>query len=125
MIKRLIIFCLAVFCLTGVSLAQSGRRVKPVPTPIPVAEEKQEPAYSESAPSKPRSIYAAPTQRNNKSKSVPKTKTEAKNQPVIPASAEQTDSGDDDEVLKVETNLITIPVSVYDRNGLYIPNLEQ
>lgn len=31
----------------------------------------------------------------------------------------------DDEVLKVETNLITIPVSVFDRNGLYIPGLRQ
>jgi VWFA-related protein len=28
-------------------------------------------------------------------------------------------------VLRVETNLITIPVSVFDRNGLYIPGLRQ
>jgi Ca-activated chloride channel family protein len=32
---------------------------------------------------------------------------------------------DTDDVLKVETNLVTIPVSVYDRNGLYIPGLRQ
>jgi VWFA-related protein len=30
-----------------------------------------------------------------------------------------------DEVVKVETNLVTIPVSVFDRNGLYIPGLKQ
>ena len=28
-------------------------------------------------------------------------------------------------MLKVETDLITIPVSVYDSNGLYIPNLQR
>ncbi len=32
---------------------------------------------------------------------------------------------DGDEVLKIDKNLITIPVSVFDRNGIYIPNLEQ
>jgi VWFA-related protein len=32
---------------------------------------------------------------------------------------------DSDDVLKVETNLVTIPISVYDRNGLYIPGLRQ
>ncbi|MEO8042109.1 MAG: VWA domain-containing protein [Acidobacteriota bacterium] len=34
-------------------------------------------------------------------------------------------TSDGDEVVKVETNLITIPVSVFDRNGLYIPNLKK
>lgn len=123
--KRLAVFCLAIFCLAGVALAQSGRRVKPMPAPMVVAEEKQEADYSESAPSKPRSIYAAPKLRNTKTKPVANSKTEPKNQPVVPTSAaEQTDAGDD-EVLKVETNLINIPVSVYDRNGLYIAGLEQ
>jgi VWFA-related protein len=33
--------------------------------------------------------------------------------------------GDETEVLKIDTSLITIPVAVFDRNGLYIPNLKQ
>jgi len=32
---------------------------------------------------------------------------------------------DGEDVVKVETNLITIPVSVFDRHGLYIPNLKK
>jgi VWFA-related protein len=35
------------------------------------------------------------------------------------------DATSDEEVVKVETSLVTVPVSVYDRNGLYIPNLRQ
>ena len=31
----------------------------------------------------------------------------------------------DDEVLRVETNLVSIPVSVFDRNGRYLANLKQ
>ncbi|MEK7855293.1 MAG: hypothetical protein AAB288_04325, partial [Acidobacteriota bacterium] len=31
--------------------------------------------------------------------------------------------GDNEDTIKVETDLITIPVSVFDRDGLYIPNL--
>ena len=38
---------------------------------------------------------------------------------TIPAEDE------DGEVLQVETSLVTIPVSVFDRNGLYIPNLRR
>jgi VWFA-related protein len=32
---------------------------------------------------------------------------------------------DEDEVIKVSTTLVTVPVSVLDRNGKYIPNLRQ
>ncbi|HEX8564665.1 MAG TPA: VWA domain-containing protein [Pyrinomonadaceae bacterium] len=33
--------------------------------------------------------------------------------------------GDNDDVLTIETNLVTIPVSVFDRNGRYLPSLQQ
>lgn len=44
-----------------------------------------------------------------------------------PTAAQQPEvlSDSEDEPIKVETNLITIPVSVFDRNGLYIPNLSK
>jgi VWFA-related protein len=46
------------------------------------------------------------------------------NKPIaVPAGTPQEVTGD--EVIKVETDLVTIPVSVFDRNGLYIPNLRQ
>ena len=114
--------------LTGA--AQSGRRMKskPVPASTPQVQTTQDAraaeesiGYSESAPNAPRSISA-------KQRSAKKTKKEAKKEttPTKPngaASAAQTNS--DEEILKVETNLVTIPVSVYDRNGLYVPNLRQ
>jgi VWFA-related protein len=50
------------------------------------------------------------------------SKNTSKTPPNAPQSAEVL-SDSEDEAIKVETNLITIPVSVFDRNGLYIPDL--
>jgi VWFA-related protein len=43
---------------------------------------------------------------------------------AVPA-AKPTASPDDDEVISVETNLVTTPVSVLDRQGRFIPNLKK
>jgi Ca-activated chloride channel family protein len=45
--------------------------------------------------------------------------------PATPAAIVPPSPDVDGETLKIETNLITIPVSVFDRNGLYIPGLRQ
>jgi VWFA-related protein len=79
-----------------------------------VPEEK---TYSESTPVQKRSVAPYPNLRNVK-------KNESKTQPKADERAEMVGDGDDD-VLKIETSLITIPVSVFDRNGLYIPNLSE
>ncbi len=127
MLQKLAGVWLLVFCLLiAVSVsAQSGRKVTPAPTPT-IVENQDADDYSESALSKPRSIYASPNFSNKKRKS--KNKEEAKQQTnqTAPVSTvmNQTETVDED-VVKVETNLITIPVSVFDRNGLYIPNLRQ
>src|SRR5690242_8703132 len=39
-----------------------------------------------------------------------------------PAAPEEVDAGD---VIKVNTSLVTIPVSVMDRDGRYVPNLQK
>ncbi len=44
--------------------------------------------------------------------------------PIPPPPAARSTPGDD-EIIKVETNLVTTPVSVLDRNGRFIPNLRQ
>jgi len=113
--KDLIKVSLLVLMLSAGGFAQSGRRTAPTPAPTPRPDVPGQ--YSESKPRPPRS---RPTERfpgigdNSKAKpSVTETEQAAK-----PAAG-------DDEVLKVETNLITIPVSVFDRNGLYIPGLRQ
>jgi len=129
--KVLSIILLIMLGLFTDGLAQSGRRVKSeaAPTSTPqiqttqdVSETQESVGYSESLPNAPRSISAR-TRNNKKSKKETKKET--------PAATQTTDAANipaanpDDEVVKVETNLVTIPVSVYDRNGLYIPNLEQ
>ncbi|HEX9960569.1 MAG TPA: VWA domain-containing protein [Pyrinomonadaceae bacterium] len=124
MLKRFVIFLLAVLSLVGAATAQSGRKVQPTPTPAPVVEEASD--YSESAPSKTRRIYP-PNWRNEraKSKDKPTPKTQTQPKPNTQTSAPTGATVDEADVIKVETNLISIPVSVFDRNGLYIPNLRQ
>jgi len=124
MFRQLIIFWLLIFSFAATAPAQSGRKAGTAPTPSPNIEVKTDSDYSESAPNKPRSIYISPNSREKiDRKSQNKTKpqiSQTKTPPI--AAAESIDDGD---VVKVETNLITIPVSVFDRSGLYIPNLRQ
>jgi VWFA-related protein len=110
--------------------AQSGRRIKSDPVPIStpriqmtqdVQETEELVGYSESAPNAPRSISARSS--NNKKSKKEKTETPSPVQQTSGATTVTADS--DEEVVKVETSLVTIPVSVFDRNGLYIPNLRQ
>ena len=104
--------------LSTTSFAQSGRRVAPTPKPTPVTQTRDDaPRYSESKPNPPRrAVYADrfPGIGDGTGKPVFVPKTDS----TVPAAG-------DDDVLKVDTELITIPVSVFDRNGLYIPGLEQ
>ena len=129
--KVLPFILLIMLAISTTGLAQSGRRVKaePVPASTPqvqitqnVTDSEESVGYSESAPNAPRTISAR-TRDNKKSKK--ETKKESKS-PVQATDATKTAPlNSDEEIVKVETNLVTMPVSVYDRNGLYIPNLRQ
>jgi VWFA-related protein len=98
--------------LATASAAQSGRNVSPtpapsvIPVPSPAAQDPDLP-YSESQPKTDR-----PDRRL------------ARPGPASGANPDHNAAGTDGEVVKVETSLITIPVSVFDRNGLYIPGLK-
>jgi Ca-activated chloride channel family protein len=101
-------FCAGVF-------AQSGRRIAPVPSPSPTVKSDDPTGYSES---KPRARAA--------NRIIPILNRA----PVNPSQSETTvnsavDDKSDGETLRIETNLITIPVSVFDRYGLYIPGIRQ
>ncbi len=115
---------LMIFCFCAVALAQSGRKIETAPNPEPKAEEKKEAEYSETAPDKPRPTFISRKRRDNK-KSASKKDSKQINQPTDTPANDQAIDADGEEVVKVETNLITIPVSVFDRNGLYIPNLSK
>ncbi|MGI8787853.1 MAG: VWA domain-containing protein [Pyrinomonadaceae bacterium] len=118
------IFAVGLFFILGffsIASAQSGRKVKTEPTPNPIVETTTPEAgdYSESTPNKPIPIYVEPSKKKSKKK--PEIKQPEQTAPVQQTTTET----NDEDVVKVETNLITIPVSVFDRNGLYIPNLRQ
>ena len=131
--KVLPIILLMVLGLFADGSAQSGRRGKSeaVPTATPqvqitqdVRETPESVGYSESSPNAPRSISVR-TRNDKKSKKETKKATQLPTQTTDAANTTATANPDEEEVIKVETNLVTIPVSVHDRNGLYIPDLSQ
>lgn len=139
MFSRFFVFLLLSFSFVILVSAQSGRRVtSPAPTPAAAApriqvtqqvDEVQETiGYSESSPNAARSISTSPRLQKDK-KTKKDTKKDAKSQPPTattdaPKPAAAADAADED-VVKVDATLVTIPVSVFDRSGLYIPNLRQ
>ena len=117
--NRFLVNCLAIICLFGMTAAQSGRKTEPAPTPSQ-KQESRDVGYSESDSDKSRQERMLRDMRGAESKPAPIPSTssgEPKNE------AEK--NGDGVEILKIDNSLITIPVSIFDRNGLYISNLAQ
>ncbi|MBX3288774.1 MAG: VWA domain-containing protein [Acidobacteria bacterium] len=102
------------FSLLGMTaFGQSNRstrpRVAPTPTPKPVPDV----IYEDGSDAE--RIRERPTLRNSR-----ETATRE-----VPSKDAATEIGDDDDVIRVETNLVTVPVSVLDRNGRFISGLGQ
>ncbi len=107
------------FGLISVTVGQSGRRVKTVSTPQPPAERvESEAGYSESSPSRAIPVFArSGSRRSSRSKTQEKEKTEVSEAPIL-AEGET-----EDDIITVESALITVPVAVYRRNGVYVSGL--
>ncbi len=99
------------FAIAG--FGQSGRRIASTPTPTP-APRPVEDQFSDSK---------VLPQRMRITK--PKFKDSEKNTTVTSNKEADADADTDDDTIRVETNLVTIPVSVLDRNGLYVPTLSK
>ena len=132
--KVLSIMSLIMLALLTNSFAQAGRKIKnapPAPTSTPTVQLTQDTTengeetvgYSESSPNAPRSISVR-TRSDQKAKKEEKKEVKPATQ-TTEAAKTSAENPDEEDVVKVETNLVSIPVSVYDRNGLYIPNLRQ
>lgn len=119
--KRFIYLLLSVGIMCTTLLAQSGRRVTPSNTPVPAARPDEPGEYSESKPRASR----APVVQADRFPGISITPKTLPKPAAPPASGTIAPTADDGETLRVETNLVTIPVSVFDRNGLYIPGLRQ
>ena len=115
-------FFVALFFVAAVPtllFAQSGRKIEPTPTPVPSVEEDPS-TYSESTPQKKRPVQVWPALRGSTV-----TRSQGGPQATAKPTATAPSSDDSEDVVKVETNLVTIPVSVFDRHGLYKPNLKK
>ncbi len=109
--------------------AQSGRRVpnNPATSTTPPAVQRaaseggfgdeERVGYSESAPSRSIPLRRKEKGERKDEKKVPEAKVQQA--PATPAPA----GTDGVDVIRVETNLVTIPVSVSDREGFYVANL--
>jgi VWFA-related protein len=119
--RRFILFLLFVLSFSVAIFAQSGRKITAQPTPDESLSQQNNDgslSYSESKPRPKRAVTPFPSIKN-----IPDN--ERKPLPPSPTKDAEVLSDSEDEAVKVETNLITIPVSVFDRNGLYIPNLSK
>jgi Ca-activated chloride channel family protein len=111
--KKLAFSTIALLLLTMWATAQSGRHAKPTPTPVPSAVRPTEDAdFSESKPT------SGPTYSRKRSQQQTQVSVQPKPDNTV------TDASGDD-VIKVETSLVTIPVSVYERSGVYVSGLRR
>jgi VWFA-related protein len=132
-ISKSFLLLIAFFSVAGAARAQSGRiqTVPPDNTEKPAIVLTQDPAeikkqdavtYSESMPNTRRLIFPPNKSRNSKTDAKQKTK---KDSPASPSTAVAAQTPEDEETIKVETNLVTIPVAVTDRSGFYITDLQR
>ncbi len=103
--KRFVFALISFAILVAAVNAQSGRRIKtrstPKPKTVTAAARTIDPnVYSESRPFKP--VLLTPGRRK-KSKKKPK---------VV-----------EDEIISIDASLVNIPVSVFDKNGIYVPHI--
>ena len=73
-------------------------------------------------------VYLTPKMRRElekRKRESEKSKNKSDTSKVIEDKSNTSQSVGDEDTITVETNLVTIPVSVFDRNGLYIPNLQK
>lgn len=102
----LAIACLGLFCLAALGQTSRSTRPRVAPTPAPDA-----PTLQQEIPST--------TGRR------PPVLSGANSRTTDPTTPAQQQAPDESEVIRVETNLVTMPVSVLDREGRFIAGLQQ
>ncbi|MEZ5347377.1 MAG: VWA domain-containing protein [Pyrinomonadaceae bacterium] len=107
-----IFFIILVFSI--LVFPQSGRRITNPATPVTTIKVIAEDTYSESRPYKPRRLLP-PNYRKTSGDREETENAVSENESVDPA----------DEVIKVDSSIVTIPVAVYDKNGVYVSDITQ
>ncbi len=106
--KKLVIF-LSLLSLISTSIVIGFGQGRP----RRVGQQTTSPEITTPAPTKP-PVLGGANYPNNRKPEPPKVEA--------PAGPEEVDAGD---VIRVNTTLVTIPVSVMDRDGRYVPNLQK
>ncbi len=115
----IILLFLGLFCLSA--LAQVGKKTRPrivrTPTPTPQTQTPQRPVLQNDSPrDQSTQVGKPPVLIDNTSRKPPSSQAQ------IPADEEVIE---DDEIIKIETNFVTLPVTVLDRQGRFISGLTQ
>jgi Ca-activated chloride channel family protein len=100
--------------------APAQTRARRVPATQPAAQPAQQPTAPDAGDAQQR--RNAPTIRSAGSSGVSTTPVSSR-QGTARAQSNAPEEVDEDEVINVNTTLVTIPVSVRDRDGRYMPNL--
>jgi Ca-activated chloride channel homolog len=131
--KKIILFLMIASMFANSIFAQSGRSTRPrivetnsQPAATPTTESPNETTASNTQ-KRPPVLIGDASSNSNTPKKAPvligdKSNTETSATVPTPGEAEVTT---DDDVITVETNLITLPVSVLDRDGRFISGLKQ
>ena len=90
-------------------VAQTPRATRPRVVNTPAPSSTQTNAPDQSSNRRPPVLLGGETKSNDQNQT----------------AADETVGEDDGEIIKVETNLVTMPVSVLDRNGRFVSGLRQ
>jgi Ca-activated chloride channel homolog len=143
--KKIVAFVLFIALFNVLSFAQAGRGTRPriVVTPTPsttsptpqsqTTEVEDSTAINETAvtTSKQAPVLIGGNSKSTTTAKAPPVLIGSKNTPETsptPPETTPTDDGtviEDDEVIQIKTDLVTLPVSVLDRNGRFISGLQQ
>lgn len=114
-------FVLLFWAVFSAAVAAQTNKTRPriVQPNSPVADSKITASDSSAPGARPKTL---PVLRSGAS-GAPVSPAPSPTPPIAPKSEETVES--DDEVVKVETELVTIPVTVFDRDGRFITDLQQ
>lgn len=110
--KKILISAFTAFLCFASVWAQSGRKAAPQPKSAP-STSVQDDEYSESKPTTGATYSRLKQDKRPEAKVQPKP-DETKNENIS-----------DTDSIKVDTNLVSVPVSVYERSGVYISGLRR
>jgi Ca-activated chloride channel homolog len=140
--KKIVAFTLFVAVLSVANFAQTGRGTRPriviihdekTPSPTPQTTETDSTTVNNSGGTKPKKapVLIGDTSVKSSTAKTPPVLINGKSEPTTTPTPPETPPADDgkviedDEVIQIKTDLVTLPVSVIDRDGRFISGLKQ